>query len=55
MREYPKYLKYTTKETEKQAVEELMKYYKTREYIKILQQKEQTNERNRKDVWECGN
>lgn len=50
MREYPKYLKYNTKETEKQAVEELKKYFKTREQFKKLQLKEQTDERNRKDV-----
>ena len=45
MREYPKYLKYTTKETEKQAVEELMKYFKTREYIKILQRGVKSNDK----------
>lgn len=44
MREYPKYLKYTTKETEKQAVEELMKYFKTREQFKKLQQEDLTND-----------
>lgn len=46
MSEHPKYLKYRTKETEKQAVEELMKYFKTREQFKKLQQEDLINERN---------
>lgn len=50
MSEYPKYIKYNKRENEKQAVEELYKYFRTREYIRIIRDKENKNERNKKDV-----